>query len=96
VKRTKSSGNHPGPVKWLARSSYAAAPSGQGGDDPTPAVLPWVATQGRTFLAEQGHYIRVLYYKDGQSPCEAHHLIATKQTGQASRSFLKKRTKKLL
>ncbi|MCW8307615.1 hypothetical protein AruPA_11245, partial [Acidiphilium sp. PA] len=62
MKRTKSSGNHPGPVKWLARSSYVAAPSGQDGPDPTPAVLPWVATQGRTFLVEHRQYIRIRYY----------------------------------
>ncbi|MCW8307486.1 hypothetical protein AruPA_10595, partial [Acidiphilium sp. PA] len=51
---------------------YVAAPSGQDGPDPTPAVLPWVATQGRTFLVEHRQYIRIRYYKDGQSPCEAH------------------------
>jgi len=76
VKRTKSSGNHTDPVKWLARSSYETVQKTKGGADPTPAVLPWAATQGRTLLAEQDQYIRDRYYKGGvpfRTPPFRHH-----------------------
>jgi hypothetical protein len=40
----------------------------KGGDDPTPAVLPWVATQGRTPLSGQVRISRFFYYKGGLAP----------------------------
>ncbi len=67
VKRTNSSGNHPGPMKALVRSRYDAATMAQGGLDP---ITSRPAADGRP---RQGvpfgtpRHNRVRYYKGGQS-----------------------------
>lgn len=65
VKRTKCSGNHPGPMKALARSRYEAAQKAQGGYDPIASGLPRIAIRGRPFLSEQANDSRSRYYKGG-------------------------------
>jgi hypothetical protein len=45
--RTSRSGNHPGPMKRLARSCYEAARNGSGRTDPTPACPALGARPGR-------------------------------------------------
>ena len=63
LRRTRCSGNHPGPRKGLARSSYLRASNGLGPYDPTPAARFWVATQDQALLSEQTKLTEVGYYK---------------------------------
>src|SRR5207248_2468083 len=61
VKRTKCSGNHPGPMKVLARSRYRAAKKRlRAGYDPIASGLSRIAVRGRPFLSERTDHNRFL------------------------------------
>src|SRR6266513_578207 len=69
VKRTKCSGNHPGPMKVLARSRYRAAKKRlRAGYDPIASGLSRIAVRGRPFLSERTDHNRFLLLQGRISP----------------------------